>query len=93
MAGSEAGIWRSTHRPSTAGDWEAWLDFFLDGVVTTATGAGDSAQRLVAVVQGRIPRAIWRFWEKEQNRFSAPRQDDVGPKLRAIDTAIRLPDR
>ena len=31
------------------GDWESWLDFFLEGVVTTATGAVDTAQRLVVL--------------------------------------------
>jgi len=33
----------------TAGDWEAWLDFFLEGVATTATSAVETAQRLVAL--------------------------------------------
>jgi Fic family protein len=31
------------------GDWEAWLDFFLDGVATTATSAVETAQHLVAL--------------------------------------------
>ncbi len=29
------------------GDWEAWLDFFLEGVQTTAAGAVTTARRLV----------------------------------------------
>ncbi|WP_374232093.1 MULTISPECIES: Fic family protein [unclassified Thiocapsa] len=29
------------------GDWDAWLDFFLDGVRATATGAVDTAHRLL----------------------------------------------
>lgn len=29
------------------GDWEAWLDFFLDGVIQTADGAVDTAHRLL----------------------------------------------
>lgn len=29
------------------GDWEAWIDFFLEGVRTTAKGAVTTAQRLV----------------------------------------------
>ena len=33
------------------GDWEAWLDFFLEGVHTTATGAVETANRLVALFQ------------------------------------------
>ncbi|QIT56579.1 Fic family protein [Aquisalimonas sp. 2447] len=32
-------------------DWEAWLDFFLEGVRTTATGAVETANRLVALFQ------------------------------------------
>jgi len=39
------------------GDWEAWLDFFLEGVEETAQDAVQTAQRLVAVFQedeGRV---------------------------------------
>ncbi|GAB5604170.1 Fic family protein [Sideroxyarcus sp. TK5] len=32
----------------TDGDWEAWVDFFLEGVEQTAQGAVQTAQRLVA---------------------------------------------
>lgn len=31
----------------TDGDWESWLDFFLEGVETTAAGAVQTAQRLI----------------------------------------------
>lgn len=31
------------------GDWEAWLDFFLEGVQSTAANAVQTAQRLVAL--------------------------------------------
>ncbi|MGH9577797.1 MAG: Fic family protein, partial [Terriglobales bacterium] len=31
------------------GDWEAWLDFFLEGVALTAGGAVDTAHRLLAL--------------------------------------------
>lgn len=31
------------------GDWEAWLDFFLEGIQVTATGAVDTADRLVTL--------------------------------------------
>jgi len=34
------------------GEWEAWLDFFLEGVETTAAGAVDTAQRLLALLRG-----------------------------------------
>ena len=31
------------------GDWEAWLDFFLEGVLVTANGAVETAHRLLAL--------------------------------------------
>lgn len=34
------------------GDWEAWLDFFLEGVEQTATNAVETAQRLVTLFKG-----------------------------------------
>lgn len=33
------------------GDWEAWLDFFLEGVEHTATNAVETAKRLLALFQ------------------------------------------
>lgn len=33
----------------TTGDWEAWIDFFLEGVEQTAAGAVDTANRLLAL--------------------------------------------
>jgi Fic family protein len=33
------------------GDWEAWLDFFLEGVAETAEGAVTSAQRLLNLLR------------------------------------------
>lgn len=38
-------------RVRTSGDWEAWVDFFLEGVETTALGAVDTARRLVALFE------------------------------------------
>lgn len=35
----------------TEGDWEAWLDFFLEGVEHTAANAVDTAKRLLALFQ------------------------------------------
>jgi Fic family protein len=31
------------------GDWEEWIGFFLEGVIEVATGAVDTAQRLLAL--------------------------------------------
>lgn len=35
----------------TEGDWESWLDFFLEGVEHTATNAVNTAKRLLALFQ------------------------------------------
>ncbi len=35
----------------TKGDWEAWLDFFFEGIEATANGAVETARRLVAQFQ------------------------------------------
>jgi Fic family protein len=39
------------------GDWEAWLDFFLEGVEQTALGAVSTAQRLAGLFQQDRQRA------------------------------------
>jgi len=53
------------------GDWEAWLDFFLEGVLHTAQNAVETAQRLVALfkedsrkidAQGRIANTALRIF-------------------------------
>ena len=38
------------------GDWEAWLDFFLEGVEATARSAVDTAHRLLALFRGDTER-------------------------------------
>ena len=43
-------------RVRTEGDWEAWVDFFLEGVWQTATGAVQTTQRLVSLFQQDIRR-------------------------------------
>ena len=40
--------YRLLDRVRKEGDWEAWLDFFLQGVEDTASNAVRTAQRLVA---------------------------------------------
>jgi Fic family protein len=39
------------NRVRTEGDWEAWVDFFLEGVEQTASGAVQTARRLVDLFQ------------------------------------------
>jgi Fic family protein len=38
------------------GDWEAWLDFFLEGVASTAGSAVDTAHRLLALFRDDAAR-------------------------------------
>jgi Fic family protein len=33
------------------GDWEEWIEFFIEGVIDVASGAVDTAQRLLALFQ------------------------------------------
>lgn len=42
----------------SAGDWEGWLDFFLDGVATIADEAVASARELFALVAADRPRVL-----------------------------------
>jgi len=46
-----AEYYRQLDSVRTTGDWEAWLDFFLEGVTETAGGAVDTAHRLLAIFQ------------------------------------------
>ncbi|HEX9800269.1 MAG TPA: Fic family protein [Thermoanaerobaculia bacterium] len=43
--------YRLLDRVRTEGDWEAWLEFFLDGVRQTADGAVATARRLVELFE------------------------------------------
>lgn len=44
-----AEYYRLLDQVRTTGDWEAWLDFFLEGVESTATNAVQTAQRLLTL--------------------------------------------
>ena len=44
-------------RVRAEGDWETWIDFFLEGVEQTAGGAVQTAQRLTALFQHDVVRA------------------------------------
>ena len=61
----------------TEGDWETWLDFFLEGVEQTANNAVQTAQRLVAVfkedggriqAQGRVASTTLRVFNALRER-------------------------
>ncbi len=73
-----------THRPAyydllmgvrTAGNWEAWLEFFLTGVKETSDQAVNAARRIVAVLEadrkrieslGRVARSVSRVHQYAQ---------------------------
>lgn len=46
-----AAYYEHLDRVRSHGDWEAWIEFFLEGVEQTAQGAVDTAQRLAALFQ------------------------------------------
>ncbi|NLG78558.1 MAG: Fic family protein [Firmicutes bacterium] len=57
---NRAEYYRLLDQVRAEGDWEMWLDFFLEGVRTTAAGAVTTAQRLVGLFNadaGRIQRS------------------------------------
>jgi len=60
------------------GDWEAWLDFFLEGVEQTAQNAVQTAQRLVSLFE--------QDRRKIQEHISRP-----GTVLRVYNTLCRRP--
>lgn len=51
-----AEYYRQLDAVRTIGDWETWLDFFLAGVVETASSAVETAQRLLAMFEGDAAR-------------------------------------
>jgi Fic family protein len=53
---NRAEYYRRLDAVRTTGDWEAWLDFFLEGVAETGTGAVDTAHRLLAMFQSDTER-------------------------------------
>ncbi len=61
------------------GDWEAWLDFVLEGIEQTAAGAVDTAHRLLALFQadaGRV-QALGRAAPNALRVFDALRRRPV----------------
>jgi Fic family protein len=50
--------YRHLNAVRTEGDWEGWLDFFLDGVATIADEAVASARELFALVAVDRPRVL-----------------------------------
>ena len=63
----------------TSGDWESWLDFFLDGVATIADEAMASARDLFALVNSDHGRAL----KSGSTTVSAIRLFDRFPAIRS----------
>ncbi len=63
----------------TDGDWEAWIEFFLEGVASTAAGAVQTAQRLVALFKEDADRvhALHRGAPSALRVFNALRERPV----------------
>ncbi len=63
------------NRVRVSGDWEAWLDFFLTGVKTTADQAVNAARRIIALLEadrrkiealGRPAASVLRVFQHAQ---------------------------
>lgn len=81
-------------RVRTEGNWEAWVDFFLEGVEQTAQGAVQTAQRLVALFQQDSARiqASGRGAANAQRVLHALRSHPVATlKLLSAETGISFP--
>lgn len=81
-------------RVRTEGDWEAWVDFFLEGVAQTAQDAVQTAQRLVALFQQDSERiqASGRGAANAQRVLNALRSHPVATlKLLSAETGISFP--
>lgn len=81
-------------RVRTEGDWEAWTDFFLEGVEQTAQGAVQTAQRLVALFQQDSQRiqASGRGAASAQRALAALRSHPVTSlKLLSSETGMSFP--
>jgi Fic family protein len=61
------------------GDWEAWIEFFLEGVESTATAAVDSAHRLLELFRGDEIKLVGlgRSGSSVRKVFAALRQRPV----------------
>lgn len=62
------------------GDWEAWLDFFLEGVLETATGAVETAHRLLGLFSSDAERVrdLGRAAANALRVFNAFRERPLG---------------
>ncbi len=81
-------------RVRTDGDWEAWVDFFLEGVEQTAQGAMQTAQRLVELFQqdSQHIKTTGRGAANAQRVLNALRSHPVATlKLLCTETGMTFP--
>ena len=82
---NRAAYYELLQRVRLTGDWEAWLDFFLDGVTETALQAADTVARLLALFQNDRQR----IYALGRAAGSAPRVHEFLQK-QPIASAARL---
>jgi len=82
---NRAAYYELLQRVRLTGDWEAWLDFFLDGVTETAVQAADTVARLLALFQNDRQR----IYALGRAAGSAPRVHEFLQK-QPIASAARL---
>jgi Fic family protein len=72
----------------TEGEWESWLDFFLDGVATIADEAVASARELFALVAADRTRVL----AQEETSVQALRLFELLPRhpVQTLNTVMRL---
>ena len=86
----QAEYYRRLDAVRTAGDWEGWLDFFLDGVATIADEAVAAARDLFALVNADRSRVL----ESGSTSVSAIRLFEALPRhpVITIASAMKLVD-
>lgn len=98
--------YRQLDRVRAEGDWESWLDFFLEGVEQTATDAVTTAKRLLELFQQdertiqshqrsasttlRVFRALCKRPLATVNEVCARTQLSFAAAARALETLINL---
>jgi Fic family protein len=85
----QAEYYRRLSRVRTEGDWEGWLDFFLDGIATTGDEAVRLARELFALVTADRAKVL-----KESTAVYALRLFELLPSnpVVTVASAIRLLD-
>jgi Fic family protein len=86
----QAEYYRRLSRVRSDGDWEGWLDFFLDGVATV----GNEAVRLASALFAQVSADRARVLEESTASVAALRLFELLPAnpVLSVNTVIRLLD-